>query len=155
MIEKPNSIPWPPIFYGFAIIAGFVLQAYLPLPWLPGFIGDFLVMAGILMILAAIFIDLRTFWELRKHNTTVLPHKAASHLVTTGPFAVSRNPIYVANTMLVFGIGVTSGSAWFLLTGLLAALATNAFGIKREEKHLEHRFGSAWRHYRKSVKRWI
>lgn len=154
-MEKPNIIPWPPILYGSAIIAGIVSGIYLPMPWIPGIVGDLAFMLGLIMIGAAIFIDVRTFMELRKHRTTILPTEAASHLVTTGPFGFSRNPIYLSNTILTFGIGLATANAWLFITGLLAAFATNQLAILREEKHLALKFGSEWRKYSKRVRRWI
>lgn len=154
-MEKPNTIPWPPILYLTAIVAGFVLQSFVPLPWLFRFFAEFLQMAGILMILGGLFLDIMTFVELRRHDTTILPTKAASHLVVTGPFALSRNPIYLGNTILVIGIGLVAGNAWHLIFAVTAAIGTNFLAIKPEEAHLETRFGSHFRQYRKRVRRWI
>jgi protein-S-isoprenylcysteine O-methyltransferase Ste14 len=75
--------------------------------------------------------------------------------VSGGPFSFSRNPIYLANTMLTFGIGLIAGSVWFILLGLVAAFATQKLAIEREEKHLDARFGKKYRDYRKKVRRWI
>ena len=34
-------------------------------------------------------------------------------LVTDGPFSFTRNPLYLAGTMFVLGIGLVSGVVWF------------------------------------------
>ena len=112
-------------------------------------------MAGLLAIAAAVFIDVRTFLELRNHKTTILPTKAASHLVTTGPFSFSRNPIYLSNTLLTIGLGLAMGNPWLLLAAFLAAFAVTKLAIEREEKHLARKFGTAWHHYAKKVRRWM
>jgi len=153
--EKPNKLPWPPILYAIAIISGFILNWLFPLPWISGFGKEFSFMAGLLLIAGALFIDFRTFRELKEHNTTVLPYKAASNLVTSGPFSFSRNPIYLSNTILTFGLALAAGIIWLFLTGLTAAFFTNELAIKREERHLDAKFGSKWRHYKKKVRRWI
>ena len=155
--EKPPSpFPWPPVLYGIAILAGLVLQAWVyRLPWLPGTVGGMAFMAGLLLIAAAVFIDIRTFRELSKHKTTVLPTRAASHLVTTGPFSFSRNPIYLSNTLLTIGLGLALGNLWLLAGAFLAAFAVTKLAIEREEKHLARKFGSAWHHYAKKVRRWF
>lgn len=88
-------------------------------------------------------------------RTTILPHKGSAHLVTTGPFAVTRNPIYVGNTLFLLGIGLTVGIAWLVLMAPLAAFLTQKLAIEPEERHLEARFGKAFRDYRKRVRRWI
>lgn len=154
-MDRPNTIPWPPLLYAAALLVGYGLHVLMPLPWPGGFAGEFAFMAGLLMSVMAIFIDIRTFLELRKHNTTVLPTKSARHLVTSGPFAMSRNPIYLANTMLVIGIGLVFGVAWMFFTAIGAAIATNHLAILREEAHLERLFGSQYRQYKKKARRWI
>lgn len=153
--QAPNRIPWPPILYGLAILGGYLLHRIEPAPWPGGMAAEWLFMAGWLMIGGALFIDFRTFLELRKHKTTIMPNKGADHLVTTGPFSFSRNPIYLSNTLLCFGLAMAFANPWFMLTGLAAAFATNHLAILREERHLEVKFGSHWRQYAKRVRRWI
>jgi protein-S-isoprenylcysteine O-methyltransferase Ste14 len=154
-VSRPNRIPWPPILYGTAIAAGFVLGRLLPLPWPGGMAGEWLFMTGLLLIACALFIDVRTFLELRKHKTTIMPNKAADHLVTSGPFSFSRNPIYVSNTMLTIGLGFAFANAWLFICGLTAAFGTHHLAILREERHLAAKFGTAWHHYTKKARRWI
>lgn len=101
------------------------------------------------------FIYTRATHALRRAGTTVRPDRAASHLVTSGPFAISRNPFYLGNTLLMFALSFISGNPWFILTGLIAAFATNKLAIEPKERHLESRFGKHYRDYRKKVRRWI
>jgi protein-S-isoprenylcysteine O-methyltransferase Ste14 len=84
-----------------------------------------------------------------------LPTRRAEHLVTGGPFAFTRNPIYLGNTMLMLGAGLVFGLLWFLPAAVIAAFLTQRIAIEAEEKHLESRFGRAYRDYRKKVRRWI
>ena len=53
--------------------------------------------------LAALALDISAALAFRRHRTTIMPNRPATALVTGGPFALSRNPIYVANTLLVGG----------------------------------------------------
>jgi protein-S-isoprenylcysteine O-methyltransferase Ste14 len=153
--DRPSTVPWPPIVYGVAIIVGFLLHWQYRLPWISGFGGEFAFMAGLILIAGALFIDVRTFLELKIHKTTVLPTKGASALVTSGPFSFSRNPIYLSNTILTFGLAMAFGAAWLILLGLMAAVITNELAIKPEERHLAIKFGTRWRDYKKKVRRWI
>lgn len=154
-VEKPNTIPWPPILYGTAIIGGWALGYFYSVSWPSGVIGEMGFMLGLILIAVALFIDIRTYLELKKHKTTIMPHKGAAHLVTSGPFSFSRNPIYVSNTMLTFGIGLASSNVWLFGTALVAAIATQKLAILREEKHLAIKFGNEWRKYSKKVRRWV
>lgn len=153
--DRPNRFPWPPVFYVIALIAGWLLGWSLPLPWFGGITAEVLFAAGILMILGALAIDVAAMTTIQRAKTTIMPHRKVDHLVTKGVFTVSRNPIYIAHTMLVIGAGLISGIAWYFPLAFLAAWATQKFGIEREEKHLESRFGKAYRDYKKRVNRWI
>ncbi|WP_343045215.1 isoprenylcysteine carboxylmethyltransferase family protein [Oricola thermophila] len=117
--------------------------------------GEVLFAAGILTIVGALAIDIAAMNTMRRKRTTILPNRKADHLVTNGVFAVSRNPIYLANTMLVIGAGLISGIVWYFPLALIAAYMTQKLAIEREEKHLESRFGKLYRDYRKRVNRWI
>ncbi|MCI5077011.1 isoprenylcysteine carboxylmethyltransferase family protein [Oricola sp.] len=153
--ERPNSFPWPPVIYVIALVAGWLLQRLLPLPWFGGATGEVMFAAGVLAILGALAVDLTAMRTMHSVRTTILPHRKADHLVTKGVFGLSRNPIYVANTVLVIGAGLISGIAWYFALAFVAAFATQKLAIEREEKHLEARFGKTYRDYKKRVSRWL
>jgi len=152
---KPNSLPWPPIILATSIIGAALLHYFVPLAWIPSPASDFMFALGIIIAIAAIAIDVSCFKTLAKHNTTVLPNKAADTLVTSGPYGISRNPIYLANAMLVFAIGLIFGIWWMFPAGVVGAFVTQKLAIEREEAHLNHKFGKSWRKYRKRVRRWV
>ncbi|MBO6725367.1 MAG: isoprenylcysteine carboxylmethyltransferase family protein [Rhizobiaceae bacterium] len=151
----PSRLPWPPIVYVAAVALAIVLQWLRPLPWIGSPIADLLFALGWLMVLAALALDLGAMQTMRKAKTTILPTRAAEHLVTGGPFAISRNPIYLGNTTLMVAIGFIAGSLWFVLLAPVAAILTTYLAIKPEERHLTERFGKRYRDYQKKVRRWI
>lgn len=150
-----SRIPWPPIIYLIAIIAGAVLQQSYPLPWLQGPFADVMFAAGGLAIAAAIALYISAVGAMRRAGTPLRPGSTALHLVTTGAFGLTRNPLYLANTLVVIGIGLITGSLWFFVFALLAALATQKLAIEPEEHHLQARFGKKYRDYARRVRRWI
>ncbi len=155
---RPNSIPWPPLLYAAAILVSVLLGWLMPLRWmnlLPHPFPDVLFAAGWLLIAAGLALDLGAMATLGRAKTTVWPTRGVDHLVASGPYAISRNPIYLGNTTLLVGVGLASGIPWFILFALVAAFATQKLAIEREEKHLEHRFGKRYRDYMKKVRRWI
>ncbi len=152
---RPNRLPWPPMIYLAAIVVAAALTWMIPLPWIPSPLSDILFAIGIVTIAGVVAIDVSAMRTLFRARTTIMPHRGSDHLVSSGPFSFSRNPIYLANTMLTVAIGLIAGSVWFLGFGLLAAFATQKLAIEREEKHLEARFGKKYRDYRKKVRRWI
>jgi protein-S-isoprenylcysteine O-methyltransferase Ste14 len=88
-------------------------------------------------------------------KTTLNPNGIPAHLITSGPFSVSRNPLYLANTLLLVAVGLIGGMGWFVLMAIVAAFATTKLAIEREEKVLAEKFGKRYRDYAKRVRRWI
>ena len=154
-MDRPSAIPWPPLLYMSAIAAAFYLGSTYPLLWLPKSISDGLFAVGVLMVVGGLAFDLYAIRTLFAHKTTVMPTKGAVKLVTSGPYSISRNPIYVGNTILTFGLGIAMANPWFFITAIVAAVATNFLQIVPEEKHLQHVFGKQWHVYTRKVRRWI
>jgi protein-S-isoprenylcysteine O-methyltransferase Ste14 len=152
---RPNRLPWPPLIYLAAIAASIVLHLAYPLPFIGPPLSDILFAGGGLLIIGVVAIDVSAIRTLQRAKTTVMPHRGSEHLVTNGAFSFSRNPIYLANTMLMFGAGLLSQIVWFFPLGLIAAFLTQKLAIEREERHLEIRFGKRYRDYAKRVRRWI
>ncbi len=152
--ERANTFPWPPVLLLAAIIASAGLSWVLPLSW-PGvddaparFVGLGVGALGVLLIIAGTF-------TLTQHRTTVLPDKAATALVTNGPYRFFRNPIYLGDVMALFGLAELTKNVWFVIAAALFAVLVTTLQIIPEERHLEARFGDAYREYKKRAKRWI
>ncbi|MBX9461410.1 MAG: isoprenylcysteine carboxylmethyltransferase family protein [Aquamicrobium sp.] len=152
---RPNTLPWPPIVYIAAVAAAILLNWLVPLPWIPGPLGELLFAVGWLVVGGALAIDITAMRTMARAKTTIMPHRGSDHLVTGGPFSFTRNPIYLGNTMLMIGIGLIAGIVWFILLAPVAAFVTQKLAIEREERHLEIRFGKKYRDYAKKVRRWI
>lgn len=149
--EKPNRIPWPPLLYGGLAIAGVLLQSYAPLPSpLPP-----MPVVGTLVFITGIAADISTMLLFIRRKSNILPHKAATRLITDGPFRFSRNPIYVGNTLMLAGAGLAFASSWLLIAAITAAVATHFLAVLREEAHLKARFGAEWKAYAARTPRWL
>jgi protein-S-isoprenylcysteine O-methyltransferase Ste14 len=152
---RPNRLPWPPIIYLVAIAISIALGLLYPLPWISAPLSDILFAAGWLLVAAMVALDFSAMRTMARAKTTIRPDKASEHLVTTGAFSFTRNPIYLGNTLLMVGVGLITGIVWFLPLAIAAAFATQKLAIEREERHLEARFGKRYRDYAKRVRRWI
>jgi len=153
--DSPNKYPLPPLLTVGTLVLCWLLDRYLPLGWEAEEVSDFMRGTGWLLIACAIALDIWAFLTFRANNANMMPHKAASQLLMSGPFAHSRNPIYLANVLLVAGAGFALGSRWFLLGAAVLFLLLQELAIKREEKHMAANFGAQWADYTKSVRRWI
>src|SRR5215472_16642661 len=152
---RPNRVPWPPIIYLAAITVSFLLGPFYPLPWFRQPLSGILSVIGWLMIAAFVALNIAAIRAMRRAGTTVRPDRGTDHLVVEGPFSFTRNPLYLAGTTLVLGIGLVSGIVWFWLLSVLAAFAVQKLAIEREERHLQARFGQTYVDYARRVRRWI
>ena len=142
----------PPVVVG--IVAGLMAWQAWMLPLAP--FGR-QAAAAIGVALASGALALAAAWSFRRVGTTVNPMhpERASSLVTTGVFRWSRNPIYVADTLLLAAWGLWLGDgASFAGMPLFMAYVTR-FQVVAEERVLAARFGEAYREYLKRVRRWL
>lgn len=76
-------------------------------------------------------------------------------LITRGPFRYVRNPLYVGNFLITFGVAVFSGVIWLVLLAALAFAFQYYCIVKFEERLLVQKFGRAYEEYRETVPAWI
>lgn len=153
--NRPTHIPWPPIIFVAAVAAAVALDRWLGSPWLPSPFSDVVFAIGWLLSAGAVLIAVLAVRTLMRHKTTVMPTRASDHLVTDGPFGISRNPIYLAYVMFLIGLGLIASNIWFVIVALISAFAIRKLAIEPEEAHLALRFGKRYRDYSKKVRRWI
>ena len=149
---RPNTIPWPPLIFATACVLGFVLEHIAPIGVL---LPRVIVLGGGVAIALGLGLDLWAMATMMLARTNILPNRAAGRLVTQGPFAISRNPIYLGNTTLMFGIGLAWNALWFLPLALCGAALVEMLAIRREEAHLALLFGPEWAAYAAKTPRWL
>lgn len=93
--------------------------------------------------------------EFRKAGTPIDPFEETTALIESGPYRYSRNPLYLALTMMYTGIALAArtGLPLAVLPGVLWMMNTGV--IDREERYLERKFGTAYAQYRQRVPRWV
>ena len=142
----------PPLIYLTSIASAIALDLLWPLGFAPASLrwalGPVLVMAS----LGLLFLAMREF---RRAGTSVPTYEPTTAIAATGPYRFSRNPIYLAFTLLQCGLAVWLDNLWLALV-LVPTLALVSRGvIDREERYLERKFGEDYVAYRNSVRRWI
>jgi protein-S-isoprenylcysteine O-methyltransferase Ste14 len=75
-------------------------------------------------------------------------------LITTGAYAVSRNPMYQGWSIAIAGLGLATRSPWTLAAAALATAATHR-GILEEEAALSEAFGSEFASYAATTPRYL
>lgn len=152
--ERPSTVPWPPILLAIVVTAAIALGYIAPLPW-PGTDDQPAHLVGLGIGAAGIVLLIWALHTLRSHGTTFLPDAAATTLVTTGPYRRFRNPIYLADTMILLGAAEVTKNIWLVMAAAVFGGLVTMLAILPEERHLEHRFGDAYRDYKSKSRRWI
>lgn len=93
-------------------------------------------------------------WAVKSASAAGVSVDRPSQLVETGAYAVSRNPMYVAWSVGLVGLGVVTRSAWMLIGAVLASAAVHR-EVLREEATLEHAFGAEYHAYRAATPRYL
>lgn len=75
-------------------------------------------------------------------------------LVTDGPYRYSRNPMYLGWTAGYLGLSAVADTSWPLVL-LPVVVAATHWEVRREERALEARFGTDYRHYQDDVRRYL
>lgn len=139
----------------------FKYRSYTPLPFLlvmlvfaEPTISSILVGVAIVITGEAI-----RFWgvSIAGSETRTTGTVGGTYLITNGPFAYVRNPLYLGNMLLYAGVGVMSMALfpWLLIVALGWFYLQYFLIVTREEEYLAMRFGAAYEHYRKHVGRFL
>ncbi len=99
----------PPVW-----LVGFMAAAWgLARLWAP--LGDLLVWPGRGLVAAGIALIVWSALAFRRARTTIVPHQPPSALVEAGPYRFSRNPIYLADLVILAGAALILGAPLALI----------------------------------------
>lgn len=138
---------------GFAVaLLGTKIDAWLAMP---RFMSVPATIAGCLCLAAGFLIRVWSACLFYAHSMKVISLEAQNTLLTSGPYAFSRNPLYLGGNVFIFlGASLLLGSPSGIGITLLHLPLIDLF-IRREERQLEEKFGQQWRDYKARVRRWI
>ena len=111
-------------------------------------VGAAFLVAGVILVATAMM----TF---KKAKTAIIPHHRATLIVDYGPFAFSRNPMYLGLSIVYVGFSIMYNSGWPLIMLPLVLTALYTLVISREERYLHSAFGQVYADYQKKVRRWV
>ena len=111
-------------------------------------IGWFCIVAGVVTTALAV-------GEFRRNRTTVIPRNVPDAMITGGVFRVSRNPIYLADALVLFGVALLQHSLIaVVIVPVFMVLIEQRF-IKGEEAALQAKYGAAYAEYCARTRRWL
>lgn len=149
--EIYENTPLPP-GQAVGIVVGMVLDRVRPAR-LPGPNGLHRA-AGLVVLVAGCSLNVWALVERRRQTAGRFQLEQPQSLVTTGPYRLSRHPMYVGWWLIHLGVGVLRGSAWVAVTLPGAALAEHR-GVLAEERGLDREFGAEFVDYRERVPRYL
>ena len=143
---------WPPVSVGGPLLLGLVVSSLVgdPLAASP-------VAAGLGWLLVAAF-AVWNGWALvtiARHETALLPGGETTTVIDRGPFARSRNPLYVGLLVGSAGVALVLGSVWALVALPLEWALLRWGAVVPEERYLTEKFGATYTDYTDRVRRWL
>lgn len=152
--ERPESaeiLAPGPILGVVALAVGWGIDVFVPIGGLPSpakyVLGGTATLAGVVVVASSVR-------EMGRIDKSPDHGDEPSELLTEGPFAYSRNPIYIGIIVAYLGLTIIIGSLWPLLTLIPLAWYFDRMA-RREEDYLEATFGEEFREYRSEVRRWL
>lgn len=152
--DRANTFPWPPVLFVAALVAAWAMNLALPITW-PGVDDGAARVIGISFGVAGIILVAWAIAALIGGGTTVMPDKASTALITSGPFGYFRNPIYLGEVLILLAAAELTKNVWYIVAAASLAVLVTMLQILPEERHLEARFGEAYRAYKARTRRWI
>ncbi len=148
--EATVRVP-PPLFIVLPLALGWALDTRLPPAPLP---ADVRPVGGVLLLLGLTLVA----WAVRAQavaGTNPDVRTPTTALVVVGPYALSRNPIYLGFVIGHAGIALLLLSTWALAAAVPAAVLLHRMVILREEAFLREQFGDLYDQYCARVRRWV
>ena len=150
--DRANVIAFPPLLFLGTFLVSLLLRFLFPTPLLPTatalIIGLPLAFAGVVLLLLG-------FREMIRHKTTINPSGVTTTIVSGGLYRYTRNPMYIALTVIYLGSSIAANAWWGLLLLIPLLVLVQKGIIEREETYLTRKFGDEYLRYKAKVRRWV
>ena len=149
--ETAGVLAPPPLIFAVPLTVGLLLQWWQPVHLIPQRLAAPLGLTALALGLMAI----PAILAFRRAKTSPVPYKPTTALVITGPYRVTRNPMYLGFALLYLGTTLWVNTVWPALLLPLVIIVMHYGVITREEAYLTRLFGDEYRAYLRRVRRWI
>lgn len=147
-----KMIDIPPTWLALCLAIAWLQSTYYPVLSLDHpitqLLGGLLIGGGLVLFAMALV-------EFRKWKTTIIPHQEADALITTGIFSKTRNPIYLADAMILTGLILRWDAVLSLPLVPVFVWWIEKHFILGEERRLRSKFGVAFHRYTEKTRRWL
>jgi len=153
--DAANVAIKPPFLFLGALALGCLLSLILPIP--PGLAqpNTLALMVGLTFVAIGFVLAALSVRHFQLAGTSVVPGEPSTALVVNGPYAFTRNPIYVGFALAYLGLAIMLTSLWVLLLSIPLLVILQRGVVEREEAYLDRQFGEAYRKYKARVPRWL
>ena len=147
------KIPPLPLAAGFGVLM-WAIDRWLPMQTDRSWVRTVIALA---IFGLAVGIVVTAVIGFRRARTTVDPFhpEAASTIVTTGIYRMTRNPMYLGFLLALIALAVFLGNVSSAVLPLIFVAYMNRFQIGPEERALRAQFGASYEAYLRSVRRWF
>jgi protein-S-isoprenylcysteine O-methyltransferase Ste14 len=153
--DRPGVRIYPPVVYAGGLLAGGLVQHFWPLPIVSsGFVGP-LCDCGIVLIVLTSALALWAVHAMRAVGTSPNPARPTTALTFAGPYRFTRNPMYLAFTLMSAGVAAVANALWPLLCVPIIVLVIQRVAIRPEERYLAAKFGPEYLAFKARVPRWL
>ncbi len=143
---------WPPVAVGVPLGLGLVVSRLVGDPFAD---SSATVVSGWLLVAAFTVWNGWALVTMARHRTALLAGGATRTVIDSGPFARSRNPLYLGLLAGAAGVGLVAGSVWALVAVPLEWALLRWGAVVPEERYLAAKFGEAYAEYTSRVPRWL
>jgi protein-S-isoprenylcysteine O-methyltransferase Ste14 len=145
----------PPFLFLGALALGCLLSLVIPIGPRPASPNGSALAVGLTFVALGFALAAFSARAFHRAGTEVVPGRPANALVTTGPYGITRNPIYIGMTLVYFGLSIVMTSVWLVLLLIPVLMILKQSVVMPEEAYLRRRFGAAYRKYQAHVPRWL
>lgn len=111
---------------------------------------------GIALVVLGVALAFWAFGLFRREDTEIQPTSETNRkLVVSGPYRLTRNPMYLGLVLVSLGIAFWVGSLPYFAVPILVFITTNFVHIPFEEAKMRRQFGADYDNYTRAVRRWI
>lgn len=150
--DRANVIVFPPLLFLGTFAVSLLLRFLFPTPLLPTTTA---LLIGLPVALAGVVLLLLGFREMLQHKTTINPGGITTTIVSQGIYRYTRNPMYIALTVVYVGVSIATNAWWGFLLIIPLLLLVQKGIIEREESYLTRKFGDEYLNYKANVRRWV
>jgi protein-S-isoprenylcysteine O-methyltransferase Ste14 len=147
-----KRIIYPPMWLLIGIVLIFALDEYWPLSRYDSTAAQG---AGGVLLLVGLWLLVSAGGLFRKADTEMIPFREVRSLVTRGVYRYTRNPMYLAMTLILLGVAITVAAVSALAVPPAFMLVVQWRYILPEEALLREQFGEDYRDYCQRVRRWL